>query len=560
MIVTPNPLGLLNDMLPRPDPNRKARHYAEGFWRNETIYDLAVARANDAPDAPAVRDWHRSLSYAEFVAAADALAEDLARNGLVAGDRVAVWLPARIETAVAILACARNGYVVSPGLQRDHTVAQVLDLLGRMSAAAVVLQPGFGADADRRDIKPGLSELSCLRCIYRLADVEESDRLFGLSEGDGSEPPVGDPDSVVYLPFTSGTTGEPKGVLHTDNTLLANARTIAADWHFSSASRIYTMSPLSHNLGFGALISAIAVGGELILHDLPKGESLLARLRDTGTTFVFGVPTHAIDLLAGLRRDGGELPDLAGFRISGAAVPDAVCAELLDHGITPQSGYGMTEACSHHYTLPDDPPARITGTSGTACSGYEVRVFAQDDPNREAAVNEIGQIGGRGSSLMLGYFEDAAATAASFNNAGFFMTGDIGALDADGYLRITGRKKDVIIRGGHNIYPARIEALAMRHGAVERAAAVPVPDERLGERVCIAVTLRPDGDLEPHDLLTHLDSEGLSKYDMPEFFLQVDEMPVTANGKIMKRALNEWIEQGTVAPQPVRWTPPDQAR
>ena len=200
MIVTPNPLGLLNDMLPRPDPNRKARHYAEGFWRNETIYDLAVARANDAPDAPAVRDWHRSLSYAEFVAAADALAEDLARNGLVAGDRVAVWLPARIETAVAILACARNGYVVSPGLQRDHTVAQVLELLGRMSAAAVVLQPGFGADADRCDIEPGLSELSCLRCIYRLADVEESDRLFGLSEGDGSEPPVGDPDPLSTCP------------------------------------------------------------------------------------------------------------------------------------------------------------------------------------------------------------------------------------------------------------------------------------------------------------------------------------------------------------------------
>ena len=162
------------------------------------------------------------------MAAADALAEDLARNGLVAGDRVAVWLPARIETAVAILACARNGYVVSPGLQRDHTVAQVLELLGRMSAAAVVLQPGFGADADRRDIEPGLSELSCLRCIYRLADVEESDLLFGLSDGDGSERPVGDPDTVVYLPFTSGTAGEPKGVLHTDNTLLANARTIAA--------------------------------------------------------------------------------------------------------------------------------------------------------------------------------------------------------------------------------------------------------------------------------------------------------------------------------------------
>ena len=559
MIVTPKPLGLLNDMLPTPSTDRKTRHYADGFWRNETIYELAAARAAEAPDAPAVRDRLRSLSYAEFVAAADRLAADLAANGLVAGDRVAVWLPARIETAIAILACSRNGYVVSPGLQRDHTVAQVLDLLARMSAAAVIMQPGFGADADRRDVGPGLSELACVRCIYRLADVDETDSLFGLVGSDKGDRPVNDPDTVVYLPFTSGTTGEPKGVLHTDNTLLANARTIAADWHFSSTSRIYTMSPLSHNLGFGALISAIAVGGELILHDLPKGASLLERLREIGATFLFGVPTHAIDLLAELRRDGGELPDLAGFRISGAAVPDAVCAELLEHGITPQSGYGMTEACSHHYTMPNDPPSRITGTSGTACAGYEVRIFSQEDSNREASVGEIGQIGGRGASLMLGYFEDEAATAASYNDAGFFMTGDIGALDAEGYLRITGRKKDVIIRGGHNIYPARIEALAMRHGSVERAAAVPVPDERLGERVCIAVTLRPEKNLAPEELLAHLDAEGLSKYDMPEFYLQVSEMPVTANGKIMKRALNERVERQEITPQPVRWKPPGEA-
>lgn len=559
MIVTPKPLGLLNDMLPTPSTDRKTRHYADGFWRNETIYELAAARAAEAPDAPAVRDRLRSLSYAEFVAAADRLAADLAANGLVAGDRVAVWLPARVETAIAILACSRNGYVVSPGLQRDHTVAQVLDLLARMSAAAVIMQPGFGADADRRDVGPGLSELACVRCIYRLADVDETDSLFGLVGSDKGDRPVNDPDTVVYLPFTSGTTGEPKGVLHTDNTLLANARTIAADWHFSSTSRIYTMSPLSHNLGFGALISAIAVGGELILHDLPKGASLLERLREIGATFLFGVPTHAIDLLAELRRDGGELPDLAGFRISGAAVPDAVCAELLEHGITPQSGYGMTEACSHHYTMPNDPPSRITGTSGTACAGYEVRIFSQEDSNREASVGEIGQIGGRGASLMLGYFEDEAATAASYNDAGFFMTGDIGALDAEGYLRITGRKKDVIIRGGHNIYPARIEALAMRHGSVERAAAVPVPDERLGERVCIAVTLRPEKNLAPEELLAHLDAEGLSKYDMPEFYLQVSEMPVTANGKIMKRALNERVERQEITPQPVRWKPPGEA-
>ncbi len=318
------------------------------------------------------------------------------------------------------------------------------------------------------------------------------------------------------------------------------------------------MSPLSHNLGFGALISAIAVGAELVVHDLPRGASLLARLREVGASFLFGVPTHAIDLLAELRAgDDAGLPKLKGFRISGAAVPDAVCAELLDHGITPQSGYGMTEACSHHYTLPDDPPERITGTSGTACDGYEIRIWSQEDPDREAPVGEIGQIGGRGASLMLGYYEDPESTAASFNAHGFFMTGDLGALDADGYLKITGRKKDVIIRGGHNIYPARIESLTMRHGAVERAAAVPVPDDRLGERVCIAVTLRPGKTLAGEALLAHLDEAGLSKYDMPEFYLQIDRMPLTSNGKILKRELNAKIERGEVAPRAVRWTAPD---
>lgn len=545
-------------MLPTPDPDRKKQHYADGFWREETIYALAAARAAAAPKSWAIRDRLRRLTYQKFVEAADALAGDLRRNGLQQGDRVGIWLPSRVETAVAILACARNGYVCSPGLQRDHTVEQVLDLLQRMLASALILEPGYGADANRRDISPGLDALASLKSVYSLPPLEEcSDRTpYGLTEPDRA-PAENDPDSVVYLPFTSGTTGEPKGVLHTDNTLLANARTIAADWNFDDESCVYTMSPLSHNLGFGALISAIAVGGELVVHDLPKGASLLARLRETGATFLFGVPTHAIDLLAELRQgDTKGLPQLKGFRISGAAVPDAVCAELLTHGITPQSGYGMTEACSHHYTLPDDPPARITGTSGTACDGYEIRIWSQNDPNVEAATGEIGQIGGRGASLMLGYFQDEESTANSFNAHGFFMTGDLGALDPDGYLKITGRKKDVIIRGGHNIYPARIESLAMRHGAVERAAAVPVGDTRLGERVCIAVTLRPGEELVPTDLLAHLDAEGLSKYDMPEFYLKLEHMPLTSNGKILKRELNEWIERNEVEPQPVRWKAP----
>jgi acyl-CoA synthetase len=155
---------------------------------------------------------------------------------------------------------------------------------------------------------------------------------------------------------------------------------------------------------------------------------------------------------------------------------------------------------------------------------------------------------------MLGYFDDQAATEAAFNAHGWFMTGDLGWLDHDGYLRVTGRAKDVIIRGGHNIYPGRIEELAMRHPAVERVAAVPIADARLGEKVCLAVMRRRDTHIKPDELLAHLDASGLSPYDMPEYFLDIDEIPLTASGKILKREIVDSIAAGVLSPVPVRWT------
>ena len=154
---------------------------------------------------------------------------------------------------------------------------------------------------------------------------------------------------------------------------------------------------------------------------------------------------------------------------------------------------------------------------------------------------------------MLGYFDDQTATEDAFNKSGWFMTGDLGTLDANGYLRIAGRSKDIIIRGGHNIHPARIEELATRHPAVQRAAAVPVKDARLGEKVCLAVVLRPGKSVTPDELLKHLDAVGLSKFDMPEYFLRLDEIPLTPNGKMLKRAIVDWIKEGRVTPEPIRF-------
>src|SRR5205085_9405183 len=155
------------------------------------------------------------------------------------------------------------------------------------------------------------------------------------------------------------------------------------------------------------------------------------------------------------------------------------------------------------YTMPDDDARLIIETSGKCCAGYELRVFKDGDPDTEAAPGDVGQLGGRGASLMLGYFDDQSATEDAFNKAGWFMTGDLGTIDAQGYLRIAGRSKDIIIRGGHNIHPARIEELATRHPAVQRAAAVPVKDARLGEKVCLVVVDRPGKSVTPGELLAH---------------------------------------------------------
>ncbi|HZS85495.1 MAG TPA: class I adenylate-forming enzyme family protein [Stellaceae bacterium] len=535
--------------------DRIEAYTASGHWRSETIYMEAAAHAERTPNAFAVRDRFRRLTYRELVGTADRLAADLARRGIRPGQRIAVWLPSRVETAVAMLACSRNSYICCPSFHRDHTVAAVKALIEQVRAAALLMQPGYGADADASDILAAVADLPYLKTTYRLpAPASGSQKPFAELAPGVAVPPSRDPNRVVYLPFTSGTTGEPKGVMHSDNTLLANARALARDWNFDARSVIYSLGPLSHNLGFGAMIAAIVAGGELVVHDLPRGASLLDRLVETGATFLFGVPTHAIDLLNEMRARGAhQLGAVKGFRISGAAAPSEVVAELMRRGVMPQSGYGMTETCSHQYTLPTDDPKLISETCGRACSGYEIRIWSQDNPDIEVPVGEIGQIGGRGASLMLGYFDDQLATEASFNAHGWFMTGDLGSLDANGFLRIAGRKKDIILRGGHNIYPARIEALAMRHRAIDKAAAFPVPDSRLGERVCLAVVMRPGETVQGDALLEHLAELGLSRYDMPEYLLVLDALPLTPSGKVTKRELVKGVEAGRYTPVPVRY-------
>ena len=542
---------MTNTLLTLHDPAAARRYYARGLWRDDTFYTLLARHAAERPQAPALRDATKRLCWAELLRAVDAVAADLDAAGLKRGERVAVWLPNRVEAVIVFLACSRQGYVCNPSLHQNYTVAEIVGLLERTNAAALFAQPGYGADANRADIFAGVSTLPFLRKLYSL----DGGPAAPFPVEAPAPPPASDPDSIVYLAFTSGTTGTPKGVMHSANTLFANARAMVADWHHDSSTVLLSLSPLSHHIATVAIAQATLAGMELVVNSPPKGMTSLDWIVETGATYVMGVPTHGMDILAEMRRRNlDRLGKVKTFYMAGAVIPREVAQAFLDRGVTPQNVYGMSENSSHQYTLPSDSPETIVATCGKSCAAYEIRLWDQENPDIEVPPGEVGEIGGRGACLMLGYFDNQRATEDSFNRDGWFLSGDLGRFDADGNLAIVGRKKDLIIRGGHNIHPARIEELAMRHKAVAKCAAFAVADERLGEKVCLSVIWH-EGEGEAADaMLAHLHAEGLSKYDMPEYFLALEVYPLTASGKILKRELVEWAKSGRIAPTPVRWT------
>ncbi len=523
-------------------PAAARRYYAEGLWREDTFYSLLFRHAGERPQVPALRDSRYRLTWSEILAWVDGVAADLAAQGLAGGDRVSIWLSSRIEAVIAFLACSRQGYACNPSLHRTYTPAEVAQLIDYLKASALITEPGLGAGREPADLAAVLARATSLKRVYMLPDFPAT----GPATGEA----ISDPDKVSYLAFTSGTTGVPKCVMHSDNTLFANAREMVRDWGHGPHTKLLTLSPLSHHIAWVAAAQWLLAGCELIVNDPPAGRHGIDWIVETGATYVMGVPTHAMDIIAEQRRRGLErIGSVEVFYMAGAPIPPSVAEAFLEQGIKPQNIYGMTENSSHQYTHPDDGRATIVDTCGRGGQAYEVRLFDPENSDRDVPCGTLGEIGGRGAALMLGYYGNQPATAASFNRNGWFLSGDLGVLDEAGNLKIVGRLKDLIIRGGHNIYPAHIEALALRHAAVERAACVPIADDRLGERACIAVI----GAIAPDALLAHLAAEGLSKSDMPEYFLRVETLPLTASGKILKRELVAMIRRGELEPTPVRW-------
>jgi len=564
------------------DPATAGRYYASGLWSHATLYNILENNAIALPDAPAVRDGARRMTWRELRQATDAMALSLAAAGLRRAARVSVWLPSRIEVFIAYLACSRNGYICNASLHQNYSVGAVADLLKRINSSALVAMPGYGSDADRADIFAEAQTIPGLLRIFRVSphlSSQDSNTLAADESSFGSlvqpfpsahspdafSPPTdNNPDKIVSLAFTSGTTGSPKGVLHSDNTLLANARTLIEDWRHPADTILMCLSPTSHAIGTIAMTQGLLGRYEVVLNSPRARQGGVAGTLDwiieTGATYVMGVPTHALDVLDEAASRGlTAIGRVRTFYMGGSAISRHLAQNLLDRGIRPQNVYGMTENGAHQYTRPDDTADTVIHTCGRSCRGYEVRIWHSDHPDQVAGPDEVGEIGGRGACLMLGYFADQRATEEAFNRDGWFMSGDLGRIDAQGNLQVLGRKKDLIIRGGRNIYPIHIETLAMRHPAVLKASAFSVDDERLGEKVCLAVIAREEKTtIDAMDLLAFLDAHGLSKHDMPEYFMQLTSFPTTASGKIVKRELIELVRGGHARPHAVRWAGRDQ--
>lgn len=525
------------------DPAKARQYYDSGVWTSDTFYSLMAKQARQRPAALALRDCHRSLDWKTLETWTDAMAAELRAQGLVQGDRVCIWMSNRLEAVVTMLACSREGFACNPSLHRTHTCKDVVELLGRLEAKALITEPGWGADAEAIDLATAFAEVASLHKVYTPQTFAEP----------GAKPTTAvtdNPDLVSYLAFTSGTTGTPKCVMHSCNTIMANARDMVRDWQVGADTHLLTLSPISHHIAWVGVSQWLLSGCKFFLGDPPHGMTHLDWIEETGATYVMGVPTHAMDVLAQCRAAGANrIGRVSVFYMAGAAIPPSVAEAFVQLGITPQNVYGMTENSSHQYTHRDDAFDIIVNTCGRGGRAYEVGIFDVTDSNVEVPVGEVGQIGGRGGALMLGYYGNQQATASSFNDSGWFLSGDLGSLDAQGNLKIEGRLKDLIIRGGHNIYPAEIEARALRHGHIEKAAAFPVADERLGEKVCLAVIGRVGAD----ECLKHLAAEGLSKYDMPEYFLVMESFPLTASGKILKRELVAMVKRGEIEPMPIRY-------
>jgi len=510
-----------------------------------TIPGLLATTVARHGDRPAVVDGDRRLSYAELAARARDFAGALVASGVEAGDRVALWAPNSPEWIVAVLGLFQAGAVLVPVNTRFKGV-EAADILARSRARALVTVTDFlGTDylALLEAAEAKLPELATVVVAQGPApeDTEPWDGFLARATDAGrAEAERRGGDVTAHYPsdilFTSGTTGTPKGVVMTHGRTVG----VATDWVAMTGlgpdDRYLMVNPYFHMFGLKAgILASVAAGATMYPEPVFDADRALARVAAERITVLPGAPTLYQSLLDHPDRDRHDLSSLR-VAVTGAAdIPveliRRVGAELPFSLIV--TGYGLTEAGTASATSPDDDPETIATTVGRARPGFEIRIV---EGERDLSPGETGEILLRGPSVMAGYLDDPAATAATLSPDGWLRTGDLGVVDERGRLRIVGRSKDMFIVGGFNAYPAEIENHLLRHPDVAQAAVIGIPDDRLGE-VGMAFVVTRSGATDGGDEIMAWCRDQMANYKVPRAIEILSELPVNATGKVVKDEL-----------------------
>lgn len=533
-------------------PERIRDMRTAGWWQDRYLLEHFEAAVTAAPDRTAVVD-HRTetgirhaLSYRELDARASRIAAGLAAVGVGPGEVVSFQLPNWWEFVAIHLACLKLGAISNPLMPifRERELEFMVDF----AESRVLIVParfrGFDHEAMVEGMRARLPRLEHLFVVggsganaFETALLDAEGEAW--KESRGAVRP--DPTDVILLMYTSGTTGMPKGVMHCSCTLDYNIARVIERCELTAEDVIFMGSPLAHLTGFlYGMWMPLVLQTTMVLQDVWQPETAWRLIGEERASFAMGATPFLADLTHSEAAPRYNSDRFRLFVCGGAPIPRVLAenaARQLE--ISLMAVWGMTECGAITTTRLNDVPEKIFGTDGIIVSGSEVRVV--DQQGRPLPAGEEGRLQQRGPATFIGYLKRPEAY--DVDAEGFFETGDLARMDADGYIRITGRSKDIIIRGGENIPVVEVENLLYKHPAVADCAVVAMPDERLGELGCCFVTLNPGAELSFAEMIDFLRQQGIARNYLPERLEVVEAMPRTASGKIQKFELREIAKQ-----------------
>lgn len=525
---------------------RRAAYRQQGLWGDASLADYWQQTARAMPDKIAVVDNHgASYTYSALDHAASCLANWMLAKGIESGDRIAFQLPGWCEFTVIYLACLKIGAVSVP-LLPSWREAELVWVLNKCQAKMFFAPTLFKQTRPVDLILPLQNQLPQLQQIVGVDKLAPATSSLSLSQIIADNTPLTmairtHGDELAAVLFTSGTEGLPKGVMLTHNNILASERAYCARLNLTWQDVFMMPAPLGHATGFLHGVTApFLIGARSVLLDIFTPDACLALLEQQRCTCMLGATPFVYDLLNLLEKQPADLSALRFFLCGGTTIPKKVARECQQLGIKLLSVYGSTESSPHAVVNLDDPLSRFMHTDGYAAAGVEIKVV--NDARKTLPPGCEGEEASRGPNVFMGYFDEPELTARALDEEGWYYSGDLCRMDEDGYIKITGRKKDIIVRGGENISSREVEDILLQHPKIHDACVVAMPDERLGERSCAYVVLKaPHHSLSLEEVVAFFSRKRVAKYKYPEHIVVIEKLPRTASGKIQKFLLRKDI-------------------